>query len=72
MSQKLGRKKEKRKLEVENLLVEQGLENAFLLLHVLVKVLQELIDLAWRLISLNIIKRKTEMNMMNFVFTQTL
>ena len=67
MSQKLGRKKEKRKLEVENLLVEQGLENAFLLLHVLVKVLQELIDLAWRLISLNIIKRKTEMNMMNFV-----
>ena len=64
MSQKLGRKKEKRKLEVENLLVEQGLENAFLLLHVLVKVLQELIDLAWRLISLNIIKRKTEMNMM--------
>ena len=67
MSQKLGRKKEKRKLEVENLLVEQGLENAFLLLHVLVKVLQELIDLAWRLISLNIIKRKTETNMMNFV-----
>ena len=67
MSKKLGRKKEKRKLEVENLLVEQGLENAFLLLHVLVKVLQELIDLAWRLISLNIIKRKTEMNMMNFV-----
>ena len=64
MSQKLGRKKEKRKLEVENLLVEQGLENAFLLLHVLVKVLQELIDLAWRLISLNIIKRKTEMNIM--------
>ena len=64
MSQKLGRKKEKRKLEVENLLVEQGLENAFLLLHVLIKVLQELIDLAWRLISLNIIKRKTEMNMM--------
>ena len=64
MSQKLGRKKEKRKLEVENLLVEQGLENAFLLLHVLVKVLQELIDLAWILISLNIIKRKTEMNMM--------
>ena len=58
MSQKLGRKKEKRKLEVENLLVEQGLENAFLLLHVLVKVLQELIDLAWILISLNIIKRK--------------
>ena len=67
MSQKLGRKKEKRKLEVENLLVEQGLENAFLLLHVLVKVLQELIDLAWILISLNIIKRKTETNMMNFV-----
>ena len=50
-------------MEVGNLLVEQRLEDALLLLHVLVKVLQELVDLPCELISLNIVKKTTEMRM---------
>ena len=50
-------------MEVENcllILVEQRLKDALLLLHVLVKVLQELVDLPCKLISLNIVKKTTE------------
>ena len=52
-----------RKLEVGNLLVEQRLEDALLLLHVLVKVLQELVDLPCRL---NMIKKTTEIKTTNW------
>ena len=50
-------------MEVENcllILVEQRLKDALLLLHVLVKVLQELVDLPCKFISLNIVKKTTE------------
>ena len=56
-------------MEVENcllILVEQRLKDALLLLHVLVKVLQELVDFPCRL---NIIKETTEMKTTNLCVT---